>query len=53
MIDDADAWEDVPVEIPLPDHEVLMPPSHEGGDQFQFTDMARESFGGRYVVTNI
>jgi hypothetical protein len=53
MIDDADAWEDVAVNIPLPDHEALIPPSHEGGDQFRFTDMARESFSGRYVVTDI
>jgi hypothetical protein len=48
MITDVDAWEDVPLSLPLPDHETPVDPSHEGGEYFQFVDMAQDAFH-RYV----
>ncbi|KAF8494792.1 hypothetical protein JB92DRAFT_3147061 [Gautieria morchelliformis] len=47
MIGDADAWEDLPLNIPVPDHEVLVDLSHEGGDNFQFLNMAQDAVGSK------
>ncbi|KAF8479454.1 hypothetical protein JB92DRAFT_3133576 [Gautieria morchelliformis] len=52
MIVDTDAWEDVPsLDIPISGKEVSVDPSHEGGEYFQFIDMARDSLGRQ--VTDI
>jgi hypothetical protein len=45
IITDANGWEDVPVDHQLPDHDVLVHASHEGGEYFQFMDMVQDASG--------
>ncbi|KAF8583365.1 hypothetical protein K439DRAFT_1617574 [Ramaria rubella] len=44
LIMDTDGWEDIPDDFGVQAAEVLVDPSHEGGEYFHFIDMAQDSF---------
>ena len=46
LIIDSEAWEDVTMDIEMPGQEAQVDPSHEGGEYFQFIDMAQDSLSG-------
>jgi hypothetical protein len=41
---EAEAWEDIPIDTGPPGQEAHVDPSHEGGEYFQFIEMAQASF---------
>lgn len=43
LITEADAWEDVPMDLAAPGQEGAVDPSHEGGEYFHFIEMADSS----------
>jgi hypothetical protein len=43
MLMDTEGWEDIPIDTDVPGEESHIDPSHEGGEYFQFIDMAQAS----------